>query len=110
MIHSCKIIKDTGTTQNAAGSHIPNLVSSDSKCLFSKSGAPKNYISDANAGKIIFNSTLVFLPVNVEIAEGDYVSTTEPHWEGTYEVQKVDAPGIPADHIEASLTEVKKRE
>lgn len=113
MIHSCQIIRDTGTTQDAAGSPIPNLVPTDSVCLFSNISSAGNYISAGEAGKVIESSLIVFLPSTATVQEGDFISTTESNYSGTYEVQKVDAPEIPfsgiVDHKEAFLKAVKKR-
>jgi len=112
-VHTCQILRDTGTTQNAAGSLIPNIVTTNSSCLFSNVSTSGNYISDTEAGKVIVSSTMVFLPANVTIQEGDSISTTEPHFAGTYKVQKVDAPEIlgtdSVDHLEVYLKEVAKR-
>lgn len=113
MLHACQIIRDSGTTQNAAGSPIPNLVFTNSKCLFSNVSLASNNISDSEAGKVIISSLMVFLPAAAVVQAGDSITTTEPNWTGTYEVQKVDAPEIPfseiVDHKEAFLKVVKKR-
>ncbi len=113
MVHACQIHRDTGTTQNAAGSPIPNLVPTDSKCLFSKVSTAGNYIPSSEAGKVIESSIVAFLPAEAVVETGDFISTTEPNWAGTYEVQDVDAPEIPfsgiVDHKEAFLKKVAKR-
>jgi hypothetical protein len=113
MVHSCQVLRDTGTTQNAAGSPIPNLFHTPYKCLFSNISTAGNFISIAEAGKLITSTFLVFLPAEAVVEEGDLVSTEEPNWKGTYEVQKVDAPEIPfsgiVDHKEAFLKAVEKR-
>lgn len=113
MKHSCQVLRDTGTTQNAAGSPIPNLVPTDYKCLFSRISTSGNSISNTDAGKVKFTSIMVFLPGSAVVEKGDYITTTEQHWAGTYEVQDVDAPTAffsdDVDHIEAFLKEVTKR-
>lgn len=113
MRHACQILRDSGTTQDAAGSPIPNIVSTDSKCLFSKLSTSGNNILNTAAGPMLVTSVVIFLPITAVISEGDMVTTTEPHWEGTYEVQSIDAPEIPGtgivDHVEAFLEEVAKR-
>lgn len=114
MVHNCQILRDAGTTQDTSGSPIPNLIPTDSKCLFSKVSTAGNYISETEAGKVKISSNMVFLPASVVVEKGDLIATTEPNWKGTYEVQDVDTPEVPGtgiiDHIEASLKEVIKRE
>lgn len=82
-------------------------------CLFSNISTSGNYISDSDAGQVIFSSPMVFLPSAATVQEGDHVTTTQTNWSGTYKVQKVDAPEIPfssiVDHKEAFLKVVKKR-
>lgn len=85
-------------------------------CLFSNfsnNSTSGNYISDSDAGQVIFSSPMVFLPSKATVQEGDHVTTTQTNWSGTYKVQKVDAPEIPfssiPDHKEAFLKVVKKR-
>lgn len=113
LIHSCQVLRDTGTTQNAAGSPVPNIVTTPYKCLFSKITTANNSISLTEAGKVKVSSVVCFLPNNAVVEKGDYISTTETHWSGTYEVQDVDAPSSfhsdDVDHIEAFLKEVAKR-
>jgi len=112
-VHACQILRDTGTTQNPAGSLIPNIVTTNSSCLFSNVSTSGNHILDTEAGKVIVSSTMVFLPANTTVQEGDFISTAEPHFAGKYEVQKVDAPEIlgadAVDHLEVYLKEVAKR-
>jgi hypothetical protein len=114
MVHSCQVLRDTGATQNAAGSPIPNSVPTPYNCLFSNISTAGNSISIAEAGKLITSTFMVFLPAEAVVEEGDFISTEEPNWKGTYEVQKVDAPEIPfsesVDHKEAFLKAVKKRD
>jgi hypothetical protein len=113
MVHTCQVLRDTGTTQDSAGEHIPDLVPTDSVCLFEKMSTAGNYISDTDAGKVIVSSIIVSLPDDAVVQTGDFVSTTEPNWAGTYEVQDVDAPEIPnthiVDHKIAFLKKVGKR-
>jgi len=113
MIHSCQILHDAGTTQDAAGSPIPNLVPTDSVCLFSNISTAGNSILISEAGKVIETSLVCFLPSTATVQEGDFISTAETNYAGTYEVQKVDSPEIPfsgiVDHKEAFLKAVKKR-
>jgi hypothetical protein len=113
MIHTCHILIDTGTTQNAAGEPITNFVSTTSVCFFSNVSTAGNSVSDSEAGKVILSSIVAFLPDSVTVESGDFISTTEENWIGTYEVQKVDAPEIPytgiVDHKEAYLKRVAKR-
>lgn len=82
-------------------------------CLFSNISTSGNYISTSDAGKVIESSLVVFLPDTATVEEGDYITTTQTNYSGSYEVQKVDAPEIPfsgtVDHIEAFLKMVKKR-
>lgn len=113
MVHSCQILIDTGTTQNAAGTPITNYVTTDSVCLFSNINASSNSVSGSEAGKVIISSLLCFLPSTATVTEGDLISTTETNYTGTYEVKSVDAPEIPfsgiVDHKEAYLKKVVKR-
>jgi uncharacterized protein (DUF1499 family) len=113
MVHSCKILRDTGTTQDTAGTPIPNLVSTDSKCLFENVSSAGNYIAETDAGPVILYSILCSLPTETVVQEGDYISTTERVWAGTYRVEHVDAPEIPGseiiDHLEAFLKRADKR-
>jgi uncharacterized protein (DUF1499 family) len=113
MIHACQILRDSGTTQDSAGEHIPNLVPTDSKCLFEMLSSAGNYISDSQSGPVILRSIICSLPANTIVEEGDFISTTEENWIGTYRVDYVDAPEIPGtntiDHKEAFLKVVKKR-
>ncbi len=113
MKHSCQILQDTGTTQDDAGVPVPNIVSTFSKCLFSKVTTANNSISLTEAGKVKVSSVVCFLPNNAVVEKGDFITTTEQHWTGTYEVQDVDAPTVffseEVDHIEAFLKEVAKR-
>jgi hypothetical protein len=113
MVHACQILRDSGTTQDSAGEPIPNLVPTDSNCLFETLSNAGNYISDSQSGPVIIRSIICFLPAETIVEEGDYISTTEPNWVGTYKVDYVDAPEIPGkntiDHKEAFLKVVKKR-
>jgi hypothetical protein len=113
MVHTCQILRDSGTTQDSAGEPIPNLVPTDSKCLFENVSNAGNYITQTEAGPVILRSIICFLPAETVVEEGDFISTTEPNWAGTYEVQSVDDPEIPfthvVDHKEAFLKVVKKR-
>jgi len=54
---------------------------------------------------------MVFLPSSATVDKGDLITTTEPHWAGTYKVQDINVPEDPfaIDHTEAFLSEVKKR-
>lgn len=112
MKHSCLVLRDSGTTQNDAGSPIQNFSHTAYKCLFSKVSTAGNYISNTDAGKVKISSVVVFLPATAIVEKGDFVTTTEQHWVGTYEVQDVDAPGLSGDvdHIEAFLKEAAKRD
>lgn len=114
MIHSCKIVKDQGTTQDDAGEPIKNLVSTDSKCFFSKVSSAGNYLSNGDSGWVKVTSIMCFLPDSAIVEKGDIITTTETHFAGTYTVEDVDAPQLPftdfVDHLEASLKEVAKRE
>lgn len=114
MKHTCQVLRDAGTTQNAAGTPITNFNPTSYKCLFSKISSAGNYISNTEAGKVKISSVMVFLPSNAVVEKGDFISTTETHWEGTYEVQDVDAPSSffseDIDHVEAFLKEVSKRD
>ena len=103
---------------NAAGTPTTTTVTlpSDSTyydCLFSNISTSGNYISNSEAGEVIFSSPMVFLPTIAQVQEGDQVTTTQTNFAGTYTVQKVDAPEIPftaiVDHKEAFLKVVKKR-
>jgi len=113
MVHTCQVLHDTGTTQNIAGSPIPNMVSTEYKCSFENITTSGFSVSNTDAGKVIISSPVVFLPDNAIVQKGDFISTTELNWAGTYEVQKVDAPedlfSGEIDHIEAFLMEVAKR-
>ena len=113
MLHNCQILRETGTTQNAAGTPVPSYSSTDSICLFDIISIAGNTISTSEPGKVIISSPVVFLPADTEIDEGDLISTTEQNWAGTYEVQSVNAPVIPfsgiIDHKEAFLKVIKKR-
>lgn len=114
MVHTCQVLSDMGTTQNAAGSHISNIVSTKCNCLFANASATVNAsISYTEAGEMITLVPFVFLPADAIVHEGDIISTTNTGWEGTYEVQNVDTPeqmfnGV-IDHVEAFLKEVAKR-
>lgn len=111
MKHTCQVLRDSATTQNDAGSPIPNFTPTNYKCLFSKVSTAGNYISNTDAGKVKISSVMVFLPSTAIVEKGDFVTTTEQHWRGTYEVQDVDSPGMfgDVDHIEAFLKEAAKR-
>lgn len=113
MKHTCQVLRDTGTTQNDAGTPVPNMVPTSYKCLFSKITTANNSISLTEAGKVKVSSVVCFLPKNAVVYKGDYIATTETHWVGTYEVQDVDAPSSffsdEIDHVEAFLKEVAKR-
>lgn len=103
---------------NAAGSPTMTTLTLPSSstyydCLFSNISTSGNYILNQESGKVIQSSLIVFLPSSAVVLEGDYVTTTETNYTGTYEVQKVDAPEIPfsgiIDHKEAYLKKVAKR-
>jgi len=114
MIHTCRVLSDTGITQNAAGSPISNIVSTEYNCLFANTGSTANAsMAFTEAGNMITLIPFVFLPADAIVSEGDFISTTDRGWKGTYEVQNVDAPeqlfnGV-IDHVEAFLKEVAKR-
>ena len=83
-------------------------------CLFSNISTSGNYVlNNEIVGKVVESSHMVFLPSSAQVLEGDYITTTQTNWAGTYEVQKVDAPELPftsqVDHKEAFLKVVKKR-
>lgn len=113
MVHTCQIKRDTGTTQNAAGTPITNYVSTDSVCLFENNPTDFNSVKLTEAGEFIVSSPIVFLPADTVIEQGDLIVTTQSNWAGTYEVKHVDAPEIPfsgiVDHKEACLKKVAKR-
>ena len=113
MIHTCQVLRDTGTTQADDGEPITNFVPTDYSCLFDKISVAGNEISFTEAGKIKVTSIICFLPYNAVVEKGDFITTAETNWSGTYEVQDVYAASIPftetVDHIEATLKEAVKR-
>ena len=111
LIHSCQVLRDTGTTQNAAGSPIHNYVPTSYNCFFSNLYS-NGKVSVTDAGEMIYSSIMVFLPSSATVDKGDLITTVEPHWEGTYKVQDINVPEDPfaIDHIEAFLSEVAKRD
>lgn len=124
-------IQDSNTTKGTAktsGSLIPqtNAVGTPSMtsitlpddstyydCLFEHISTSGNDISSTDAGKVIISSPVVFLPSSAQVREGDFITTQERNWIGTYEVKHLDYPEIPCtdlvDHIEAFLRKVGKR-
>lgn len=113
MVHTCSILRESTTTQASSGEPSTSYSTTASVCLFENVSTSGNYISNSEAGPVILYSILCSLPDTVTIQEGDYISTTETNWAGTYRVEHVDAPEIPftdvVDHKEAFLKRVAKR-
>jgi hypothetical protein len=117
-------ISDTGTGRaTASGPAIPHTngvgtpqtttVITEYACKFANTRQPGGSLPYYESGKYVASETIVFLPADAVVMEGDHITSTESGYNHTYEVTNVSMYenffSGSIDHIEASLTAVEKR-
>ena len=82
-------------------------------CKFANTRQPGGSLPYYESGKYVASETIVFLPADAVVMEGDHITSTESGYNHTYEVTNVSIYenffSGSIDHIEASLKAVEKR-
>lgn len=106
----------SGTTTpytNGVGTPYTTSTSTAYSCKFANARQSFGSLPAFDSGKYVLAETLVFLPADAVVTEGDYITSTEAGYNHTYEVTHVDTLynlfDHTIDHIEASLKAVSKR-
>lgn len=86
--HTCKIIRktDTGTVDHN-GFPIVSTSEIQFKCRFYNQKR-QTFVFDGNV-PFFSAETNIFAPADVDFVVGDYLSTTDPGWEGAYEIKEI---------------------